>query len=140
MSKYEFIKFIPEEIDRIWSLVEDLIQSACDRAGGFADAEHIRQILKNARMQLWVVWDVENQKVLCVCVTELREYPKYRICDIKITVGRGMKTWFHFIDHIMEWAKKQGCKKMEVFARPGWKKILESRGFKQTHVQIEKEL
>ena len=29
---------------------------------------------------------------------------------------------------------------MEVFARPGWKKILESRGFKQTHVQIEKEL
>ena len=58
MSKYEFIKFIPEEIDRVWSLVEDLIQSACDRAGGFADAEHIRQILKNARMQLWVVWDV----------------------------------------------------------------------------------
>jgi hypothetical protein len=29
---------------------------------------------------------------------------------------------------------------MEVFARPGWERILKHKGFVKTHVQIEKKL
>jgi hypothetical protein len=29
---------------------------------------------------------------------------------------------------------------MEIFARPGWERILKSKGFTKTHVQIEKPL
>ena len=50
------------------------------------------------------------------------------------------KRWFHHIDDIAAWAKRQGCKKMEVFARPGWERVLKHKGYVKTHVQIEKEL
>jgi hypothetical protein len=33
-----------------------------------------------------------------------------------------------------------GCKKMEIFTRPGWEKILKRKGFVKTHVQLEKPL
>jgi N-acyl-L-homoserine lactone synthetase len=62
------------------------------------------------------------------------------VCDLRITTGEQFERWFNYMDQICEWARKEGCKKMEIFARPGWERILKHKGFRKTHVQIEREL
>ena len=49
-------------------------------------------------------------------------------------------TILDYVEDLEAWAKDQGCKKMELFARPGWEKVMKPKGYKKTHVQIEKEL
>jgi hypothetical protein len=109
-QKNELILFSKEEIDGIWNLAKDLVHKACIRAGGFVDEKHIKEYCKQGTMQLWLVV-TETNEVLCVCVTEIRKYPNYNVCDTKIVTGKQYKDWFHYVDKIAEWAKDQGCKK-----------------------------
>ena len=138
-AKTTLVQFTKGEVDKIWPLVKKLVQKACVRAGGFVNEEHIKEYCKQDKMQLWVVI-TENNEVLCVCVTEIREYPNYKVCDTKIVTGKRYKDWFHYVDKIAEWAKKQGCKKMEIFSRPGYVRMFKEKGYVETHVQVEKEL
>ena len=134
------VKFEAEKVKEVWILVKDLIQKACDYSDGFADAEDFKKWLEQGTMQLWVAWDNEEKKVKCVCITEVKQYPKYKVCGCKITTGESFKQWVDFMDYVMEWAKEEGCRKMEIHTRPGWERILKPKGFFKTHVQLEKML
>lgn len=134
----ELVNFNKDEVEKVWPLAKELVQKACQTNGGF-NAEHILEFLKEGTMQLWMAIDEDN-KVICCCVTEIRQYPNFKVCDLRITTGEQFERWVDYMDNICEWAKSNGCKKMEVFARPGWERILKHKGFKKTHVQIEREL
>jgi hypothetical protein len=134
------VKFEAEKVKEVWILVKDLIQKACDYSDGFADAEDFKKWLEQGTMQLWVAWDNEEKKVRCVCITEIKQYPKYKVCGCKITTGNSFKKWVNFMDFVMEWAKEEGCRKMEIHTRPGWERILKPKGFFKTHVQLERML
>jgi len=136
----DLVVFKPSEIAGVWILVEDLIQKACDRSGGFADAEDFKGWLEKGIMQLWVAFDNKEKKIKCVTVTEVKQYPKYKVCDCRITTGTDYKSWVDFMDNVVNWARANGCKKMEIFTRPGWERILKRKGFVKTHVQLEKML
>ena len=47
---------------------------------------------------------------------------------------------FDQVDKVAEWAKEQGCKKMEIFSRPGYVPLFKQKGYVATHIQVEKEL
>ena len=134
------VKFEAEKVKEVWILVKDLIQKACEYSDGFADAENFKEWLEQGTMQLWVAWDNEKKKVICVCITEIKQYPKYKVCGCKITTGNSFKKWVDFMDYVMEWAKEEGCRKMEIHTRPGWERVLKSKGFFKTHVQLERML
>lgn len=134
------VKFEAKKVKEVWILVKDLIQKACEYSDGFADAENFKEWLEQGTMQLWVAWDNEKKKVICVCITEIKQYPKYKVCGCKITTGNSFKKWVDFMDYVMEWAKEEGCRKMEIHTRPGWERILKPKGFFKTHVQLERML
>ena len=134
------VKFEAEKVKEVWILVKELIQKACDYSDGFADAEDFKKWLEQGTMQLWVAWDNEEKKVRCVCITEIKQYPKYKVCGCKITTGSSFNKWVDFMDFVMEWAKQEGCRKMEIHTRPGWERVLKSKGFFKTHVQLERML
>ena len=132
------VRFTRNDVNKVWPLAVEMIQRACDTNGGF-EAEDILDACKRGIFQLWLITD-DQQKVYASVVTELRDYPNFKVCDIKITTGEMYEKWFNHIDDIATWAKRQGCKKMEIFARPGWERVLKHKGYVKTHVQIEKEL
>jgi len=134
------VKFEAGKVKDVWILVKDYIQKACDFSDGFADAEDFKKWLEQGTMQLWVAWDNDEKKVKCVCITEIKQYPKYKVCGCKITTGSSFKKWVDFMDFVMEWAKEEGCRKMEIHTRPGWERILKPKGFFKTHVQLERML
>jgi hypothetical protein len=137
--KTELVNFTKEQVEKVWPLAETLVAKACETNGGY-DAKHILEFLKSGHMQLWMAVDGKSNKVICVCVTEIRKYPNHKVCDLRITTGEQFERWVGFMDQICEWARSNGCKKMEIFARPGWERILKQRGFNKTHVQLEKDL
>lgn len=135
----ELVSFTKDQVDKVWPLAEKLVSDACEEHGGY-NANDILEYLKAGLMQLWMAIDGESNKVICVCVTEIRQYPNFKVCDLRITTGEQYDRWFNYMDQICEWARSEGCKRMEIFARPGWERILKHKGFNKTHVQLEKDL
>jgi hypothetical protein len=98
--------------------------------------------LKDAEMQLWVVFDEENGKeIKAVVTTQLINYPQKRVCRIVTLGGEGMDEWVaQILEVLEEWSEEQGCDAMETVCRKGFVKKLKNFGYEQTYTIVGKEL
>lgn len=123
------------EVGSVWGEVRPWIEAACKRNRGKYDAEDIRQGLLSGEDQLWI-W--KTQTAFAIGITRLENYPKKRVCTIRIVTGTNAAEWQdETMETIKRWAKENGCSSMDLCARPGWARRLKSRGFEQTHVFLE---
>lgn len=133
--------FIPnDKIDNAWHHVEASIADALARSNGYALASDFKKWIKENRMQLWMLWDMEakTDKYYGVVVTEIIQRPLQRCLNIKIMTGKHREKWEHLIKKIEDFAWYNKCDSMELIARPGWEKILKRFGYKKSHVLLEK--
>jgi len=129
-----------KSVDEVWGVVKNDIANALTRSNGYALSDHIKEWIKQQKMQLWILWDseAEKEKYYGVVVTEVIQRPLQRCLNIKIMIGRHREKWQHLIKHIEDFAWQQNCDLLELVARPGWKKILKPFGYTESHVLLEK--
>ena len=134
----DLVLFKPEEIDRIWPLVKDKVQAALDRNHNFRDHTDVKENCKNGTEQLWVIAD-KKDNVHGVCISQIMQQPNYNIGLVRIATGHDLPLWVDKINEFENWAEKKfSCKKIEIYGRPGWKKMLTPLGYEFSHVQMDK--
>ena len=105
--KTELVNFTKEEVEKVWPLVESLVQKACKTNGGY-NAEHVLDYLKKGTMQLWVAIDEQTNTVICCCVTELRQYPNFKFATYGLllvnSLNAGMITWITYANGLKKMA------------------------------------
>ena len=132
------IKFKAEEIDKVWPLVKDKIQAALDRNHNFRDNQHVKESCKKGIEQLWVIVD-NKDNIHGVCITCIVNQPNYNIGIVRIATGHDLPLWVNQITEFEKWAMENyKVKKIEIYGRPGWKKMLTPLGFEMSHVQMDK--
>jgi len=131
-------------LDDVWSLVKKDISEALSYSGNHTDAQFVYDCIKEKKMQLWVVWNKDKpttlEKYYGVVVTEVVQRKLKRSCQIFIMTGKHRQKWQHLISVLEDFAEEQECQQMELFARPGWQKILQNYNYKRTHVVLEKQI
>lgn len=120
---------------QIWESIKPLVESACLSSKGRFNAEDVKRWLDDGTWQLWAV---EDEGIKAICTTEIINYPGLKVCRVNIVTGKGRHDWQHFRFLIEEWARSQGCKRIEALARKGWARVFTE--YEMTHVFIEKEL
>jgi hypothetical protein len=126
------------EVDSVWGEVRPWIEAACVRNRGKYDAEDVRAGLLSGEDQLWI-W--KTRTAFAVGVTRLPNYPKQRVCQLRIVTGTNAAEWQdETLATIERWAKANGCAAMELCARPGWARRIRKHGYDATHVYLEKAL
>jgi hypothetical protein len=126
------------EVNSVWEDVRAPIEDACKTTRGKFDAEDIRAGLLTGEDQLWI-W--RTQTAFAVGITRLANYPKQRVCTLRIVTGNNVDEWYlPCLDTIERWAKANGCHAMEFQARPGWERFIRPLGYDKTHVYLEKSL
>ena len=134
----DLVLFKPEEIDKIWPLVKDKVQAALDRNHNFRDHTDVKENCKNGIEQLWVIAD-KKDNVHGVCITQIMQQPNYNVGLVRIATGHDLPLWVDKINEFENWAEKKfNCKKIEIYGRPGWKKMLTPLGYEFSHVQMDK--
>ena len=133
-----------EELDKVWSMVEKDIKSALAYSGQLTDSDFVYETAKQGKFQVWVIWDkdekITTNKFYGVVVTEIIKRKHGKVCHVYFVTGRQMSKWQHLISRVEEFAKDEGCKMMELIARPGWQKVYNNHGYKRTHVVLEKQI
>ena len=108
----------PKDVERFWPLSEFMIKEALKYSGEYADPKHIYDLLKKDMMQCFIMFgsdELEENKVFGVGVTRISEMPNFN-----------------------QFAKGNDCKRLCLWARPGWEKVSKKWGWQKKHVQLEK--
>lgn len=130
-------------VNIVWNTVNSDVQSALDRSGNYANAKHFKTWCLDGKCQLWILWDKKADKDYRyhgVVITEVVKRPLYKICNIRIMVGKDRLKWQHHIQQIEDFAKNNECDKMELIARPGWERVLKEYSYTKSHVVLDKYL
>ena len=103
--------------------------------GELSVAAIAREVLEQ-RWHFWLVWDGTAAAVLA---TEIyRDKGGDKRCRIPFCSGRDMDTWVGLISVIEQYARENGCRRLDMIARKGWAKRLPA--YKMTHVVLERML
>ena len=128
----------------VWNLVKKDIDQALSYSGNYTDSEFVLEQLKQNKFQLWVLWDKEQptptEKYYGVVVTEIIQRKLKRSCHVFIMTGRSRQKWTPLIKVLEDFAIEQECNQIELYARPGWQKVLQNFKYKRTHIVLEKQL
>jgi len=111
------------------------IESALQKGGDTHDFKDIVDGVLSGHMQLWYGTNG-------CAVTEIIVYPNKKVLHVFLAggdQGQGIKQITDMHDDAVDWGKAQGCDGMTIAGRKGWKKILESRGWKQQFTTLVKE-
>ena len=78
--------------------------------------------IKAEKQQLWGLQD--ERDVHGICVTEIQESPKGRVCLIVAAAGSASKEDKRtLLEHIKAWARSIGCTVVRVMGRTGWARV-----------------
>jgi len=138
-----FTGVLRKDLPIILPHVEQLLRDAVKTMNGRQSYEDLVHQLFQGQNQLWIAG--VPGKVFACAVTEIVLYSQVKACYIRIvtsdtTAAPNRKHWQHFMSILEDWAKAQGCSKMEANARKGWSRIMENEGWETTHYFIEKDL
>ena len=133
---------IPKEnIEAVWSLVDDAITKALKYSGNHFNTSDVLKDCISGDNQLWLVWDEEEKdKLKGVMVSRIIVRPNTKVANIFICTGKQRKLWQDRLHEVEKWAKSNKCTHFETYARPGWSKLLKQKWYKITHYLLEKKL
>jgi hypothetical protein len=128
----------PARVREMWPHVQWLIEKAFWVGGSDETIDDLREDVFAERALLWIVWDESKGGILVAGTTKLIETTNGRVCILSSCAGHNLKQWQGFIADLEDYAKREGCKFVRVYGRPGWERLL--RGYTKPWVTIQKAL
>jgi hypothetical protein len=143
LGDISFTGVLRKDLPIILPHVKKMLQDAVKTMNGRQSYEDLVRQLFDGQNQLWIAGI--PGKIFACAVTEIVVYFQMKACYIRIVTadkasGHTRQHWQHFMSILENWAKAQGCSKMEANARKGWSRIMENEGWETTHYFIEKDL
>lgn len=133
----EIVPVPASDLAKWWGPLDPLLDKVIPLTGGRLSKKTLADALLDRDMQLWIV--AEGDRVDAFYVTQIKDYRTgLRVCDILLCAGGGLLNWAEEArDSLTEWAKQQGCHKIEFIGRKGWAKV---HGMKPLYTFMERDL
>ena len=137
LSSGRIVSYVPpKNVKVIWSQVEPLLLRGIYYDDFSYDGRNLLDGILNKDMQLWISW---KDKVESAVLTQITEYPKFKVCRWFLAGGFNMKHWIDEMkDQVETWAIQNKCKRIELVGRKGWLKTL--KDYEAKHIVMTKEL
>ena len=101
--------------------------------------EQLQDQVARGEVQLALIWDGNKARAL-VGIRILRRGNDL-IGEIVWLTGKGMREWQHLLTQMEKYLKEHvGCAEIRPVCRLGWSRFLKTRGYKATHVTMQKVL
>jgi hypothetical protein len=108
-------------------------------SGARYEAADIFAALAANRMQMWIA--VDGAEIVCVMLTEIINYPRFRAMRCIGVVGHRPRRWLHLMAVVEDAARTHfGCARMEAMHEPGHERLLRTGGWVAFHTLAEKML
>lgn len=103
------------------------------------DEQSMRKDLFEGRLQMWVACLGVDAFDAVLITRLLKETDGSKVCLLVSIGGQRMTDWLKFLKRIEEYALAEGCDRMRLEGRLGWKRLLRA-DYVQTGVILEKRM
>lgn len=130
------LHFVTDDLRRWIRDSAEFINQIAEGSGGRLTFESILDALSSGHYRLAVVLDGESVRAAMVWQpihwkTGLKEF------EVIGLTGKGMRDWLHLDDELKKRVFEIGFDVIRPYARPGWSRVMKSRGYVTTHVIME---
>jgi hypothetical protein len=125
---------VPREVvDVVWDDAVKVLKPAVDTSGGKLTIDHVYSGIMSGGYVLWVVMDAN--RIIATLVTRVTQYPMKKVLIVEWIGGSRMDEWLPLThDVLKDFARKNGCSRMEGYGRKGWTKPLAEHGWSVDYV------
>jgi len=116
-----------------WPFVKDHLKRGLAHSYGELDLDDLYDGIADKRMQLWVAVVEDTGVIVAAMVTEIVNYPKIKVARLIVVGGSRLDGWCPFMETIKDWAKSEGCSRVEGLAQDGWVRVLKEYGFRKLY-------
>ena len=107
---------------------EELLATAAHWSRGEFLAEDALNMLLAKKMILWIF--SRDRNIHLVGLTEIRDYPRKRVCHIYAIAGEGLKTtWLFAVKEFRDWLEEQQIDEITATCRDSVARMLAQVGF-----------
>ena len=123
----------PSKVSDVWPHVEKMIDDAYAAVDQITP--DVRTWLIEEKGLLWIAV-AENSKIVAALTTSLVQRRSGLACRMVAAGGEGIDYCLPHLDEIELYAEKEGCYKIVLEGRSGWKRVF--TGYKPVSVKMEK--
>jgi hypothetical protein len=132
------------EVDHYWDLLKFMIIQGLKHGGDLMSEKTLKREIKEGYHQLFIMFGSEDgveSKVYGVFVTRITDHDNKRQCEVVLLAGKQRELWEDKVTLIIEeLAKSNGCDRVAILARPGWKKLGDRHGYKVKNIEFVKDI
>ena len=129
----------PKDLPKIWGIVSELLEPACDRSFKQDTIQTLRKSLMSGKDGIFVVLDGED--IIGAVTYTVTDYDTgLRILDINYAGGVAMDTQMDAVIEMFHQLKAAlMCDRIRITGRKGWIRYMQQFGFQPTHYSVETE-
>lgn len=121
--------------------VRNMIEPALEHAYGEIQYQDLQQMVAREQVQVWFVFNSVGDDLVAVATTQVVGYPQFKALRVITLGGVNMSQWARSLDDaLIDFAKENGCRRMEAFGRKGLAHKLEELAFTVMYTAYGKEL
>lgn len=137
----EVLAVKPSDVPSAWPYVEEHLCRAVERCDGQVHISDIYSSLIKETQFLYVIFDVDNEKVIGAATTEVVRYPQKTAVSVVLAGGKMFDEWIEKGIYIIEeFAKMIGADSVQIIGRRGWARKLTPHGYREASVVLSKTL
>jgi hypothetical protein len=125
----------PKVVANIWPHAKPILEPAFDETSD-STIEATEADLMSGMALLWLAWD--GKKLIAAATTAINKTPRHKVCIVTSAGGVNSKLWDQFMPMVEKYAKAEGCERVRIAGREGWKRVLS--GYEQPWVVLDKVL
>jgi len=110
-----------DRVKEVWAFAKGMIADAMHR-GALGCFEDVEQEVLAGKALLWIAWD--GFATHASAVTRIDKIGSDKVCIIVACGGRAINNWIGCLDMIEQYASAEGCRKVRIYGRPGWQRVL----------------
>jgi len=127
-----------ELLDDAWRHAEPFVRDAVRRGATVETVEGYRAQCAARTAQLWMM--VEHGQAIGCGITAIFTTSHGQTCEVSVASAERVDAITCLIDVVGQWAKDEGCVRLEINGRDGWRRPLKEHGFVVVSVCLGKDL
>lgn len=122
----QLVRLPADGLEQAWPLLAPFVEQMAER---FPDDWPVRETWRqglSGELAFWVIWEPDEKQAYGVVGTKLGEKPSgKKVLVVEIATGTEHKRWAHLISTLEDYAKSNGCRRVEIRGRGGWARALD---------------
>ena len=137
----ELVRLSAKDAVYYWDAVTPLIIKGLKRTDGEYSLKDYQDYIESQYWDLWIAVNLDTKEIQGVAVTEIIEHPNFNELLMRMVIGKQFNKFLLETEtQFQEFAKENNCKRLVLYGRKGWLRVLNKINWKEGYTVMTKNI